>query len=81
MAQPPPDAPAPENTTQSSRTERPRRTVVVETPYGNVRVKISEGPFGPPQIKPEFDDCAALARDHAVPVREVLSAALAAAKR
>lgn len=62
-----------------TRTERPRRTAAVETPYGRVRVKISEGPFGPPQIKPEFDDCAAAARTHGVPVREVVAAALAAA--
>lgn len=66
--------------TPVTRTERPRRSVVVETIYGKVRVKISEGPFGPPQIKPEFDDCAALARAHGVPAREVVSAALAAVK-
>jgi uncharacterized protein (DUF111 family) len=63
-----------------TRTERPRRIVTVETPYGRVRVKISEGPFGPPQIKPEFDDCAAAARTHGVPVREVVSAAASAVK-
>jgi uncharacterized protein (DUF111 family) len=63
-----------------TRTERPRRIVTVDTPYGRVRVKISEGPFGPPQIKPEFEDCAAAARTHGVPVREVASAALAAVK-
>jgi hypothetical protein len=62
-----------------SRTERPRRSVVVETAYGRVRVKISEGPFGPPQVKPEFDDCVAAARSHGVSIREVLAAALAAA--
>ena len=42
-------------------------------------MKITEGPFGPPQIKPEFDACAAAARTHGVPVREVIGAALAAA--
>jgi hypothetical protein len=63
-----------------SRTERPRRIVSVDTPYGRVRVKISEGPFGPAQIKPEFDDCAAAARTHGVPVREVVAAASAAVK-
>ncbi|WP_438000466.1 nickel pincer cofactor biosynthesis protein LarC [Sorangium sp. So ce185] len=63
-----------------ARTERPRRITTVKTAYGAIRVKISEGPFGPPQIKPEFDDCAAAARTHGVPVREVVSAALAAAK-
>jgi uncharacterized protein (TIGR00299 family) protein len=64
--------------TPVNRTERPRRIVSVATAFGPIRVKISEGPFGPPQIKPEFDDCAAAARTHGVPVREVLAAALAA---
>jgi hypothetical protein len=66
--------------TPVTRTERPRRTVTVETIYGQVRVKISEGPFGPPQVKPEFEDCAAAARTHGVPVRQVLAAAMAAVK-
>jgi uncharacterized protein (DUF111 family) len=42
-------------------------------------VKIAEGPYGPPQVKPEFDACAAAARAHHVPVREVLRAAILAA--
>ncbi len=62
-----------------TRTERPRRTVTVTTAYGPISVKVSEGPFGPPQIKPEFDDCAAAARAHGVPLRVVIAAALAAA--
>jgi hypothetical protein len=66
--------------TPVTRTERPRRSVDVTTPYGVIPVKISGGPFGPPQIKPEFDACAAAAREHQVPVREVLAAALAAAR-
>ena len=66
--------------TEVSRTERPRRTVVVETQYGKVPVKIAEGPYGPPQIKPEYDACAALAREHDVPVRVVIAAALSATK-
>jgi uncharacterized protein (DUF111 family) len=52
--------------------------VEVETRFGRVLVKIAEGPFGPPQAKPEFDVCLALARAHHVPVREVIAAALAA---
>ena len=62
-----------------SRTERPRRRITVATAFGPISVKVSEGPFGPPQIKPEFDECAAAARTHGVPVREVIAAALAAA--
>ncbi len=52
--------------------------VEVETPYGRIPVKIAEGPFGPPQMKPELDACAAAARAHHVPLREVIRAALSA---
>jgi hypothetical protein len=65
--------------TPVTRTERPRRSATVMTAYGAIRVKISEGPFGPPQIKPEFDDCAKAAREHGVSVREVVEAANRAA--
>jgi uncharacterized protein (TIGR00299 family) protein len=61
-----------------SRTERPRRIVDVDTPYGVIPVKVSEGDFGPPQVKPEFDACARAARAASVPVREVIAAALRA---
>ena len=61
-----------------SRVERPRRIVDVETPYGRIPVKIAEGPFGPPQVKPELDACIAAAHAHGVPLREVLRAALSA---
>jgi uncharacterized protein (TIGR00299 family) protein len=63
-----------------TRAERPRRMVEVETPYGRIPVKIAEGPFGPPQVKPEFDACLAAARAHGVPVREVVRAATAAVR-
>ena len=66
--------------TPVTRTERPRRAISVVTSFGAIRVKISEGPFGPPQIKPELDDCAAAARAHGVPLREVVAAALSAAR-
>jgi uncharacterized protein (DUF111 family) len=63
-----------------SRTERPRRMLQVETPYGKIPVKVAEGPYGPPSMKPEYDACAAAARAHRVPVRAVIAAALAAAQ-
>jgi hypothetical protein len=63
------------------RTERPRRVEVVETPYGNIPVKVSEGPYGPPQLKPEFEACLLASREHGVPVREVLRVALVHASR
>jgi hypothetical protein len=63
--------------TSVTRTERPRRLVEVDTPYGRIPVKVSEGPFGPATIKPEFDVCARAAAEHGVPVRAVIAAALA----
>ncbi|MET0410665.1 MAG: nickel pincer cofactor biosynthesis protein LarC [Polyangiaceae bacterium] len=63
-----------------TRGERPRRFVAIETPYGSVPVKISEGPWGQPQMKPEFDVCVERAEQHGVTVREVIQAALRAAQ-
>jgi uncharacterized protein (DUF111 family) len=63
-----------------SRVERPRRMVEVATPYGPIPVKIAEGPYGPPQVKPELDACLAAARAHGVPLREVIGAALSASR-
>jgi pyridinium-3,5-bisthiocarboxylic acid mononucleotide nickel chelatase len=62
-----------------SRVERPRTLVTVETAFGPIAVKVAGGPFGPPQVKPEFDACRAAALAHGVPVREVVQAVLAAA--
>jgi hypothetical protein len=61
-----------------ARVERPRRMVDVSTKYGIIAVKVAEGPFGPAQVKPEFDDCVRAAAAHGVPVREVVRAALVA---
>jgi uncharacterized protein (TIGR00299 family) protein len=60
------------------RLERPRRLVEVSTPFGQIPVKISEGPYGPPVVKPEFDACARAAERAGVSVREVIAAALQA---
>jgi uncharacterized protein (TIGR00299 family) protein len=62
------------------RIERPRRVVEITTPFGAIPVKISTGPYGPAVIKPEFDACARAASIHHVTVREVIAAALEAAK-
>ena len=62
-----------------SRLERPRELLEVETAYGKIPVKVARGPYGPPQLKPEFDACARAAATHSVPVRVVIAAALAAA--
>jgi len=54
-----------------------RRWILVETPFGSVRVK--EGWLGDErlQISPEYRDCLACSHHHDVPVREVYRAALA----
>jgi uncharacterized protein (TIGR00299 family) protein len=62
----------------ASRLERPRRIVSVSTRFGDVPIKVSEGPYGAPQAKPEFDACERAAQAAGVPVREVLAEALAA---
>ncbi|HET7540142.1 MAG TPA: nickel pincer cofactor biosynthesis protein LarC [Polyangiaceae bacterium] len=67
--------------TPVSRTERPRRFVEVSTEFGVIPLKISEGPYGPPRIKPEFEACAAAAQAAGVPVGSVIAAALAAYQR
>jgi pyridinium-3,5-bisthiocarboxylic acid mononucleotide nickel chelatase len=61
----------------ASRLERPRRTVEVTTRFGVIPLKVSEGPYGAPQAKPEFDACERAADAAGVSVREVLSEALA----
>jgi pyridinium-3,5-bisthiocarboxylic acid mononucleotide nickel chelatase len=53
---------------QAERRVQARRIVEVETPYGNVRVKVSEsGGF-----HPEYEDCRKLAREKCVPLKEVI---------
>jgi hypothetical protein len=63
------------------RDELARRIEHVDTPFGRIPVKVTDGPFGPPSAKPEFDACLAAARAHGVPVRHVLSEALIAFAR
>ena len=65
--------------TSVTRVERPRRMIEVDTKYGSIPVKVAEGPFGPPQIKPELDACAAAAKAHGVPLRVVLADVMSAA--
>lgn len=62
-----------------TRSERPREMFEVTTAFGTIPVKVARGPYGPPQLKPEFDACVAAAAIHDVPVRTVIAAALAAA--
>jgi uncharacterized protein (TIGR00299 family) protein len=65
----------------ATRGERPRRLIEVETPYGLIPVKVGSGPWGSPQIKPEFDACVARAEELGVAVRDVVQVALVAARQ
>jgi uncharacterized protein (DUF111 family) len=60
------------------RTALERRFESVETPYGKVQVKIGALSGRDLNAAPEFDDCAKLAREKGVPVKEVIAAAIAA---
>jgi uncharacterized protein (TIGR00299 family) protein len=57
-----------------------RSATQVTTPYGRVRVKIAALDGEVLGAQPEFEDCRRLAAEARVPVREVVSAAAAAAR-
>ncbi|MFH1437159.1 MAG: nickel pincer cofactor biosynthesis protein LarC [Pseudomonadota bacterium] len=50
----------------------PRRNVEVETPWGNVAVKVSSFGNETLNISPEYEACLAIADRHAMPVRKVI---------
>jgi hypothetical protein len=52
-----------------------RRTESVDTPWGSVRCKIKILAGHTVGAKPEFQDCAELARRHSVPLRRIIGAA------
>ncbi len=66
---------------QVSRHCLARSTDSVETPYGEVRVKVAHWGTGRARVKPEYDDCHRLAEQHAVPLRDVYRAAEEAARQ
>ncbi|MDX2170513.1 MAG: nickel pincer cofactor biosynthesis protein LarC [Deltaproteobacteria bacterium] len=57
----------------------PRRQIVVDTPYGQVQVKLAEAPDGTLNVAPEHDDCRRVAQQHGVALKLVYQAAIAAA--
>ena len=67
--------------TTQTRTVLAREIVPVKTAYGLVPVKVARlSPKGSIwNMQPEYEDCAALARSHGVPLTEVQQAALIAA--
>jgi hypothetical protein len=52
-----------------------RETVIVETPLGAIRVKVARRDGEVLNASPEFDDCARLARERDVPLKDVQAAA------
>ena len=60
---------------QVSRHKLNRKAAVVETPLGPVKGKLGWLDGRPPQFSPEYDDCARIAAEQGVPLRDVYKAA------
>ncbi|MBI3411837.1 MAG: nickel pincer cofactor biosynthesis protein LarC [Planctomycetes bacterium] len=58
-----------------TRSKLYRQHVSVDTPWGQVQGKLGWLKGKPPIFTPEYDDCARIAREHKVPLREVMDAA------
>jgi uncharacterized protein (TIGR00299 family) protein len=63
--------------TTATRAKLRREAVSVQTPWGPVRAKRGWRADGFEVLTPEFDDCARVAREHGVPLREVFAAVTA----
>lgn len=48
-----------------------REEEIIETPWGEVRIKIAKLPTGAKRFKPEFEDCRKIAVDSGLPLVEV----------
>ncbi len=59
----------------------PREIVEVDTPYGSVRVKVAKLGDTIVNIAPEYEDCRHRALQYRVPLKEVMTAVLAAARQ
>ena len=47
----------------------------VNTEYGTIRVKVSKRPDGTPKFSPEYEDCKRIAKQHKIPLIEVMKRA------
>ena len=63
------------------RSKLRREAVTVQTPWGPVKGKRGWREGGPEVFSPEYEDCARVARQHGVPLREVYTAVKEAFKR
>ncbi len=66
---------------EARRTKLARRHVTVETRYGPIRIKLGELGGKLTQAWPEYEECAAAARESGVPLQEVQQEALRAWSR
>jgi pyridinium-3,5-bisthiocarboxylic acid mononucleotide nickel chelatase len=64
-----------------SRHKLRRQALEVETPFGRVRGKLGWLGERPPTFSPEYDDCARIAAERGIPLREVYDATNAAYTR
>ena len=55
----------------AERSKLQREAVTVETPWGPVKAKRGWRGDGFEVVTPEYEDCARVAREHGVPLREV----------
>jgi uncharacterized protein (DUF111 family) len=58
----------------AQRSKLRREAVTVQTPWGPVQGKRGWRENGPSVFTPEYEDCARVAREHGVPLREVYDA-------
>jgi hypothetical protein len=58
------------------RTILDRSFVTVETAYGKIRVKVAGRDNATLNAMPEYEDCRRAAREHAVPLKSVMEAAM-----
>jgi uncharacterized protein (DUF111 family) len=56
---------------QVSRRKLNREACTVSTPWGAVQGKLGWLEGRPPSFSPEYEDCARVAREHGIPLREV----------
>jgi uncharacterized protein (TIGR00299 family) protein len=61
---------------RAERQKLQRRPCTVTTPWGPVRGKLGWREGRPPLFSPEYDDCARIAREHGVALREVYAQAV-----
>jgi len=60
--------------TSATRAKLQREVVTVQTPWGSVKAKRGWRSDGFEVLTPEFEDCARIAREHNVPLRDVYAA-------